>query len=70
MKIVTLNYIGYWSTEVEVPDDWELTRDNVIELIADNRQDFDFQDGGALWDPTSAEIEGSAESIDLDGRDK
>lgn len=68
MKTVTLNYTGYWSTEVEVPDDWELNRDNVIELIADNRQDFDFQDGGAWWDPTSAEIEDSAEFIDLDDK--
>ena len=50
MKEVQLTYTGTWTTTLEVPDDWELTREDVIELVADNEQDFDFQDGGADWE--------------------
>lgn len=61
MKIVTVGYTGTWTTSLEVPDDWELTHETAIELIANNEQDFDFQDGGADWNPTFLDIEDGPE---------
>lgn len=51
MKTVIVGYTGYWTTSLEVPDDWELTHENAIELITNEELDFDFQDGGADWRP-------------------
>ena len=63
MKQVEIFYTGTWSTTLEVPDDWELTHINVVELVADNEQDFDFNDGGAEWEVYSAGFETGPELV-------
>jgi hypothetical protein len=49
MKELLVFYTGSWSTTLEVPDNFVFSRDNIIDLIADNEQDFDVSDGGADW---------------------
>ena len=63
MKEVTLIYTGVWATTVEVPDDWELTPSNVLDLADENSKDFNFSDGGADWRLDSAGFETGPELV-------
>lgn len=58
MKYVTVNVTGTWSTELEVPDNFDANAENLLQLVLKNAGDFDFQDGGTSWQVTSLEFEG------------
>ena len=49
MKELSVTYTGDWMTTLEVPDDFVPSKENVAKFIADNKQDFNFNDGGASW---------------------
>ena len=50
MRTLELFYTGTWFTSAEVPDDWEPTTENVLELTINMEKDNDFTDGGANWE--------------------
>ena len=65
-KYVEVCYTGTWFATIEVPDDFELTKENVTEAMHDEEQAgaVDFQDGGADWTLFSAaEIDEDGELI-------
>ena len=64
MKEVTVWYTGTWCATLEVPADWEPSKENIQCLIDENEDAFDFQDGGADWFASSLELDG--ESIEVE----
>ncbi len=52
MKEIDIFYTGCWTTSVEVPDDFEVTKESMIQLAKSHEEmgEFDFQDGGAFWE--------------------
>lgn len=55
-KYIEVCYTGTWFTTIEVPDDFEFIKKNVVEAMYTEEQAgaVDFQDGGADWTLSSA----------------
>ena len=55
-KYIEICYTGTWFTTIEVPDDFEFIKKNVVEAMYAEEQAgaVDFQDGGADWTLSSA----------------
>jgi len=65
MKKVVITYTGDWTTTIEVPDAWDLTEDTARQLIRENRHTFDFTDGDACWEASSACFDADTDDDDL-----
>ena len=62
MKTLNLTYIGIYTTNIEVNDDYELTPEALREIgYAINP---DFTDGGASWDLSTVEDDDKIYEID------
>lgn len=55
MKKILVECTAVWTTTLEVPDDFEFTEDNVEDLVRKEKPYFDYQNGGAEWEVSSAE---------------
>lgn len=53
MKILTVFFQAIYAQDVEVPDDWEPTPENIEQVTDTARNCADFSDGGASWDACS-----------------
>lgn len=56
-KEVTVNLQGFWSTTLEVPDDFDPDSENLLQLVNKNKLDFCIQDGSASWEVCGFEYE-------------
>ena len=63
MKELLVFYTGSWSTTLEVPDDFDPGTENILQVIDQSCEDFDFNDGGAGWWLDSVQF--GDESIDM-----
>lgn len=66
MKTVNVTIQLYWTTSLEVPDDFELNEDTCETLYDENVVDFDYLDGGLL--PSSAHFifDGGDDMVEID----
>ena len=63
MKTITVQFQAWYYTDVEVPENWEPTKDNIEALRTEAFYKADFQDGGASWEATAGIMDD--ESFDM-----
>ena len=66
MAVIEVTFQGTYIVDVEVPDGWKPTPENLNALRVQARAQADFSDGGAYWDPVQGQHSETQEEYPLD----
>lgn len=62
--MITVYFQGSYALDLEVPENWEPTPENITQAAGNARNKADFTDGGASWDPYCVELGNETYEVD------